>query len=160
NDLPYALFLPSYTSTAWYHHKLPTDLQADQRKALDEAAHFASGQYTLALMKGSQLSATQRTELVRKLARYTGLTAEFIRRANLRIPMDRFAKELLRKEGKVIGRYDSRFTGPEMDIIGERSDYDPSYTAVQGSFTAAFNQYVRADLNYKSDLPYEILTAR
>jgi carboxypeptidase C (cathepsin A) len=160
NDLPYILFLPSYTSTAWYHHKLPADLQADRRKALDEASHFASGQYTLALMKGSQLSPTQRAEVVRKLARYTGLSEDYISRANLRVPMGRFAKELLRKEAKVIGRYDSRFTGADLDVVGERSDYDPSYTAVQGPFTAAFNQYVRADLNYKSDLPYEILTAR
>ncbi len=74
--------------------------------------------------------------------------------------MGRFAKELLRKEAKVVGRYDSRFTGAELEPAGERLDYDPSYAAVQGPFTAAFNQYVRADLNYKSDLPYEILTAR
>jgi carboxypeptidase C (cathepsin A) len=160
NDLPYALFLPAYTSTAWYHKKLPADLQADHHKALDEASRFAAGQYTLALMKGSQLASSEREEVVRNLARYTGLSEDFISRANLRVPMGRFARELLRKERKVIGRYDSRLTGPELEPAGERADYDPSYTAVQGPFTAAFNEYVRADLNYKSDLPYEILTAR
>jgi carboxypeptidase C (cathepsin A) len=160
NDLPYALFLPSYTATAWYHKKLPPDLQANQKKALEEASRFALGEYTLALMKGSKLEPTERQEIIKKLARYTGLAESYIARSNLRVSMGRFAKELLRKEGQTVGRYDSRFLGTDVDASSERPDYDPSYAAVQGPFTAAFNQYLRGQLKYESDLPYEILTAR
>ncbi len=90
NDLPYALFLPAYTSTAWYHKKLPADLQADHRKALDEASRFAAGQYTLALMKGSQLASSEREEVVRNLARYTGLSEDLY-----------FAREPARFDGAI-----------------------------------------------------------
>jgi len=143
-----------------YHKKLAPELQGDRRKALEEAVRFAAGDYTLALMRGSELTANERKETIRKLARYTGLSEEYISRSNLRVPMSRFAKELLRKEGKTTGRYDSRFTGDDFDLVGDRPEYDPSYAAVQGPFTAAFNAYVRGELKYESDLPYEILTAR
>jgi carboxypeptidase C (cathepsin A) len=158
NDLPYALFLPSYTATAWYHKKLPKDLQGDLEKAIGEARRFAGNEYTVALMKGDKLTAPERANVVRELARLTGLPESFIEEANLRVSMQRFAKELLRGERKTIGRYDSRLEGVDHDAAGENPEYDPSYASVQGAYTAMFNEYVRTALGYKSDQPYQVLT--
>ena len=158
NDLPYALFLPSYTATAWYHKKLPKDLQGDLEKAVGESRRFAANEYNVALMKGDKLTAAERAQVVKQLARLTGLSEEYIEESNLRISMQRFAKELLRKEGKTIGRYDGRLEGADLDAAGERPEYDPSYASVQGAFTAVFNEYIRKDLKYETDLTYEALT--
>ncbi len=160
NDLPYVLFLPTYTATAWYHKRLPKDLMADLRKAIDESERFASGEYTLALMKGDRLSDEERGSVVKKLARYTGLSPRYIEETNLRIQIGRFCKELLRDKRRTVGRYDSRYEGIDRDAAGERSEYDPSYAVAQGPYTATFNQYVRQDLKFDTDLPYEILTGR
>lgn len=159
NDLPYILYLPSYTATAWYHKKLPPDL-GDLEKAIGESRRFAASEYTVALMKGDKLTATERTNVARQLARLTGLSESFVEEANLRISISRFTKELLRKERRTVGRYDSRLEGVDSDAAGEHPEYDPSYASVRGAFTAAFNEYVRGDLKYQSDLPYEILTGK
>jgi carboxypeptidase C (cathepsin A) len=111
-------------------------------------------------MKGDSISAEERATVTRKLARLTGLSPDYIERANLRIHIQRFDKELLRDQRRTIGRFDSRIKGIDADAAGERPDYDPSYPIVQGPYTALFNQYVRADLKFESDLPYEILTGR
>jgi len=160
NDLPYALFLPTYTATAWYHKKLPAELQGDLKKALAEAEAFAEGEYVLALMKGGRLSAEERAKVGKKLARLTGLSDEFVVRSNLRVDIGHFTKELLRDERRTVGRFDSRYKGIDLDAVGERPDYDPSYAAVQGAYTATLNNYVRKELGFESDLPYEILTSR
>ena len=160
NDLPYILFLPTYTATAWYHKKLPADLQSDLKKAIAESEQFASGEYTLALMKGDQLSSEERAKAVQKLARLTGLSPEFIDRSDLRISDRRFNKELLRDQRRSVGRLDSRFKGIDQDAAGEGQEYDPSMAAILGPYTAMFNNYVRTELNFESDLPYEILTGR
>jgi carboxypeptidase C (cathepsin A) len=160
NDLPYMLFLPTYTATAWYHKKLPAELQSDLRKTLAEVRQFTEGEYALALMKGSKLSALEKSKVAEKLARYTGLTADYVNRSNLRIEISRFTKELMRKERLTVGRLDSRFTGRDRDAAGEEFEFDPSYAAIEGPYTAALNHYVRSELKYESDLPYEILTDR
>jgi carboxypeptidase C (cathepsin A) len=160
NDLPYALFLPTYTAAAWYHKKLPKDLQSDMEKALGEARRFASNEYTVALMKGDKLTTSERTNVARELARLTGLSEAYVQDANLRISIFRFTKELLRDQRKTLGRYDSRLEGVDMDAAGETPDYDPSYASVQGVFTAMFNDYVRAELKYESDVPYQVLTGK
>ena len=160
NDLPYILFLPSETAAAWFHKKLPGDLQSDLKKALEESEHFALGDYSHALLQGSTLSAADRRHIAKTLARLTGLSEEYVERSDLRIHVFRFFKELLRGEGLVIGRYDSRRTGPDADVVAEDASYDPSYTSVLGPFTATLNDYVRRELNFKSDLPYEILTGK
>lgn len=160
NDLPYICFLPTFTATAWYHKKLPADLQADLKKALSEAEQFALNDYTLALMKGKNLSQEENRRIADRLARYTGLSTEYIERANLRINIFRFVKELLRPQKRTVGRLDSRFTGIDRDASGERFEYDPSLTAITGPYTATLNDYVRKDLKYESELPYEILTDR
>ena len=160
NDLPYVLFLPSYTATAWFHKKLPKELQADRRKALEEAEKFALGEYNTALMKGAGLTAQEHAEVARKLARLTGLPERFVELSNLRVPMHAFAKELLRDSRRSVGRFDSRLLGIDASGATAAPDYDPSYAAVQGPYTASMNQYVRAELKFESDLPYEILTGR
>ncbi len=158
NDLPFILFLPSYTATAWYHKRLPQALQADLRKTLDEVERFAATEYALALFKGDRLSPQERKRVARKLARYTGLSVDYIERTHLRIYAQRFFKELLREEGRTVGRLDSRFTGIDRDSAGETIEYDPLITQIMGTYTATLNDYVRSELGYESDLPYEILT--
>jgi carboxypeptidase C (cathepsin A) len=160
NDLPYALFLPSYTATAHFHKKLPGDLMADMKKALAEAEQFASTEYLLALFKGDKFSPEERKSLAAKLSRLTGLSEDFITRANFRVEVSRFCKELLRGEGRTVGRFDSRLKGVDPDGVGERPSSDPSYVAVLGAYAGAFNTYVRRDLRFETDLKYEVLTNR
>jgi len=157
NDLPFILFLPSYTATAWYHQKLSPDLQADLGKAVQEAREFALNEYTLAMMKGNDLESSERKKILNKLARLTGLSKSYIEGTNLRINIHRFCKELLREEGVTIGRLDSRYKGFDKDNVGETHEIDPSYAATLGPFTATMYDYLRRDLAYETDLPYEIL---
>ena len=160
NDLPYILFLPTYTATAWYHRQLEPDLQRDLRATLAEVESFAMGDYALALMKGNDLPDEQRKAIASRVARYTGLSPEYVERTNLRINISRFVKELMRDQRQTVGRLDSRFKGIDRDAAGERYDYDPSYAAIQGPYTGALGAYLRGDLGYENDIPYEILTDR
>jgi len=157
NDLPFILFLPSYAATAWYHKKIAEDLQADLEKTVQEARDFALNEYTLALMKGNQLKGEEREKVINKLARLTGLSKKYIEGTNLRINIHRFCKELLRDEGVTIGRLDSRYKGFDQDNVGEMHEIDPSYAAILGPYTSTMYDYLRRDLEYETDLPYEIL---
>jgi carboxypeptidase C (cathepsin A) len=154
NDLPYVTFLPTYTATAWYHQRLAPALQADMAAALDEARAFAVGEYATALLKGGMLTLAERREVAAKVARLTGLSAEFVEQANLRVDPARFRKELLRDQRLVTGRLDSRFTTRDADAAGEGQEFDPSNTALAGPYTALFVDYVRSELGYRSDLRY------
>jgi carboxypeptidase C (cathepsin A) len=160
NDLPYILFLPSYTATAWYHKKLTSELQNDLLATLAEVKDFAAGDYTLALMKGALLAPEARADIIQRLACYSGLTTDYIDRTDLRINIFRFTKELLRSECQTVGRLDSRFKGVDRDAAGELFEFDPSMAAIMGPYTAALNDYVRSELGFESDLPYEILNPR
>jgi carboxypeptidase C (cathepsin A) len=160
NDLPYILYLPTETAVAWYHKKLPPDLQKDRDKALKESERYALGDFSRALMQGSALPAGDRQKAVQEVARLTGLSPEFVDRDNLRVPSYQYFKELMRKEREVIGRYDGRILGPDIDSDGDSPSYDPSYTSVLGVFTSTLNDYVRHDLKFESDLPYEVLTGK
>jgi carboxypeptidase C (cathepsin A) len=161
NDLPYILFLPTYATTAWYHKKLPADLQSlSVDKVADAARKYAATDYTLALMKGDRLTSAERTKVAQQVARLTGLSADYVEKSALRISIMRFTKELLRNEHRTVGRYDSRIEGVDADAAGERPDYDPSYSTVQGAYTAMFNNYVRDELKWETDLTYEILTSK
>jgi len=158
NDLPYVLFLPSYTATAWYHKKLPPELQKLKLEdALKKAETFAAGDYNSVLLRGASLKPDERKKVVRELARFTGLPEDYVDRANLRIPLNRFAKELLAGENRVVGRFDSRYKGLVRDRVNDSMEYDPSGEAVFSAFASTFNDYVRRELNYESDLAYEIL---
>ncbi|HXV59327.1 MAG TPA: peptidase S10 [Vicinamibacteria bacterium] len=154
NDIHYASFLPTYTATAWYHKKLPSDLMGDLDLAIDQSRSLAFGDYLLALTKGNRLSSLEREEMAARLARFTGLSADYVASANLRVSPARFRKELLRNERLMVGRLDSRFTGIDADAAGERQEFDPSNTALQGPYTALFNDYVRNELGWESDLQY------
>jgi carboxypeptidase C (cathepsin A) len=160
NDLPYVLFLPTYTATAFFHQRLPEDLQRDLRTTLAEVEAFALGDYAAALMQGSALGVEQRAQIIERLARYTGLSPVYIEGCDLRIRDNRFVKELLRSVQRSVGRLDSRFTGIDRDSVGEKAEYDPSLAAIAGPYTAALNAYVREELGFQSDLPYEILSPR
>src|SRR6266850_1769116 len=160
NDLPYILYLPTYTAIAWYHKKLPADLQGDLRKAVEESRKFAVGEYADALMAGDAFPASRRGEIMQKLARLTGLSPDYIDRTNLRIEIQRFTKELLRNERRTVGRIDARFLGIDRDAAGEGPEFDPSIAAIIGPYSGMLNDYVRNDLKFDSDLPYEVLTAR
>ena len=160
NDLPYILFLPTYTATAWYHNRLGPELQKNLRDTLDEVEAFAAGDYATALMKGDALPKTEYDQVVAKLARYTGLSPDYVEQTNLRIEIMRFTKELQRDQRRTTGRLDSRFTGIDRDAAGESWEHDPSMTAIMGPYTATLNDYVRTELEFESDLPYEILTSR
>ena len=153
NDIAYAAHIETYTATAWYHKKLPADL-GDVKKATDAARDFAFGEYLTALARGNRLSTAERTALAQKLARFTGLTPEYVLRANLRIAPGRFRKELLRDRRLVVGRLDSRFTSVEGDAAGETDEFDISNSAVQGPYTAMFQEYVKNDLKWQSELHY------
>jgi len=160
NDLAYPLYLPTFTATAWHHGQLNDELQADFEGTMRQAEEFAIGEYTLALAKGNQLSAEERRRIAEKLSQLTGLSQDFVAQCNLRVSLSRFSKELLREQRKTVGRLDSRFMGIDADAAGESVEYDPSYAAIQGPYTATINDYVRRDLGYESDLNYEILTSR
>jgi carboxypeptidase C (cathepsin A) len=157
NDLPHILYLPTYAATAWYHQRLDAQLQKDLRALLDEVEAFALGEYAAALMKGAALTAKERAAIIKRLARYTGLSPDYLDRVNLRIEIMRFTKELLRDQRRTVGRLDSRFTGIDRDAGGETFEYDPSMANITGPYTAAFNDYVRRELKFESDLPYEVL---
>ena len=168
NDLPYILYLPTYAATAFYHNKLDeikTESSEDTFNAqfeslMDEVRTFAMGDYTVTLMQGSALTPDQRVNIVKQLAKYTGLTPEYIQRTDLRINIGRFCKELLRDEARTVGRFDSRYKGIDRDSAGESYEYDPSSAVVQGAYTATLNAYVRGELEFESDIPYEILSRR
>lgn len=156
NQLPYVLFLPAYAATAWYHHKLKVRLPLP--RLLKQVERFANGEYATALLKGDALTRAERNRLITQLAHYTGLSPEFIDRTNLRVTDQHFFKELLRDRGQTVGRLDSRFLGRDRLGVTESPEYDPLMTNVAGPFTAAFNQYVRSELKFESDLSYEVLS--
>lgn len=156
NDLPYKLFLPTYAATAWYHGALDAKLQADLSATLHEVEAWAMGEYAKALDQGDQLSPNESARIAAKLARYTGLSRDYVADANLRVKIHAFCKELLRKQRRTVGRLDSRFKGIDLDQTGQFFEHDPSMSALMPPYTSMFNQYVRAELGYKTDLEYQI----
>lgn len=160
NDLPFILFLPTYAATAWYHQRLDAQSQKDVVDFLEEVEAFAQGEYATALLKGAALTTKERTAIIKRLARYTGLSADYLDRVNLRPEIMRFTKELLRDQRRTVGRLDSRFTGIDHDSGGEMFEHDPSMSAITGPYTAAFYDYVRRELKFESDLPYEVLNIK
>jgi carboxypeptidase C (cathepsin A) len=157
NDLPYALILPAYAASAEFHHKLPPDLQTNLAGALAEARSFARGDYLSALGRGASLPAADRQKIVAELARLTGLKPQLIDDHNLRIDVDVFRKQLLHDEGLILGVYDARITGRDGDPGASSPGYDPSGAATRGPFAAAINSYVRSELKFEDDLPYELI---
>jgi carboxypeptidase C (cathepsin A) len=155
NDLPYPLFLPTYAATSWYHKVLPTQPK-ELDPFLEEVRRYALGPYTDALLKGDTLSDADRRAVAEKLHQYTGLSVEYIERANLRVSEGEFTQELLRQHGETVGRLDSRFLGVSLDRLAKEADYDPQEAAIAAAFTAAFLNYYNEELKFGQGKSYEI----
>ena len=155
NDISYALYLPTYAAVAWYHKALP-DPPAELAPFLDEVRTYALGEYAHALMLGDELPADERAAVIEKLHRYTGLSVDYLDKANLRVNEPEFTKELLRGRRETVGRLDARFTGYSFDQLGERAEFDPQSEAVTGAFTAAFMDYLHRDLKFGADRTYVV----
>ncbi len=152
-DQTYVAYLPSFAATAAYHNRLQTK-PADLPAFLAEVRAWAQGPYSAALAKGQDLPPVERDAVARQLSAYTGLPVQFLINANLRVDLNRFRAEVLRDQGQIVGRYDSRFTGYNPDAGLESAEYDPSDTGITGAFVAAFQSYLSGQLDYRSDLTY------
>jgi carboxypeptidase C (cathepsin A) len=158
NDLPPLLFVPTYAAAAHFHGALAEDLQARPLDdVLAEVERWALEDYGPALLQGDALPAEQGERIAADLARYTGLGLDYVRRSRLRIDIHRFTKELLRSRGRTIGRIDARYTGVDRDEAGATPESDPSMGATTGAYGATVNDYLRRDLGFESDLPYEVI---
>ncbi len=154
-DLPHALYLPTFAATAWYHDKLadkPGDLQAFLR----EVEQFARDDYAAALMQGYSIPAERKQAIAARLAGYTGTSADYWDKADLRVGHQQYLQELLRDERQIAGRIDSRFIGPSVNPLGESMDYDPFFPAVGPAFTAAFMDYLHTDLEFQPEADYQV----
>jgi carboxypeptidase C (cathepsin A) len=157
NDQPYIFLVPSFTMIAGYHHKLAPDLAQDMNRARQEAEQWAAHDYALALAKGDALTPQERDKIVEQLAHYTGLTREVVDEANLRINVSKFTHYLLIDQKLRVGRLDGRYTGPDPNGLLDTPFYDPTGSATQPPFTSVFNNYVRSELGYKTDMPYHVM---
>jgi carboxypeptidase C (cathepsin A) len=158
NNLPFLTYLPSYAATAWYHKKLPPELQQAALPAvLKEVEQWTDREYASILARGDRLTDDERRTAAAQLARYTGLNPMDIDANNLRIGMSHFCKELLKSERRSIGRFDARYQGIESSAASAQPSFDPSLAGVRAPYTSTFNHYVRTELGYKSDVPYYIL---
>ena len=157
NELPYALFLPTFAATAWYHRALVPDLQKKPlATVVKEAEAFALGDYTVALMRGSQLTGAARTKIATQIARYSGLSTDYVLKADLRPTDARYFKELLRARGQVVGRLDSRFTSQDRDDVGENAEVDALFSNVLGAYAVGINRLLKDTLKFDSDAPYVV----
>jgi carboxypeptidase C (cathepsin A) len=153
-DEPYVVTLPTYTATAWYHHKLPNQPPA-LRALLDDVQKFATTDYALALIQGNNLPADRKQAIAEKLHAYTGLPVSYLLKTNLRIEYGAFQKELFGDEALTTGTLDTRFTGPTLDPLSKVSEYDPQSAAIGSAYVSAFNSYLRQTLNYAGDAVYK-----
>lgn len=157
NDAALATVVPTFAATAWYHKALanrPENLDA----FLAEVSAWVTDEYVPALFKGRDLSDERREAIVQKLSRYTGISPEYIKRANLRVSTDRFRRELLRDRGLVVGRLDTRYTGTEPDAVGETPSGDPMGAGISGAYVATFLSYMKRDLGVDVDRDYVVMS--
>lgn len=153
NDIPYIVNLPSYALAARYLGAI-SDPGDDQQAFMAEVESFALGEYASALLKGSTLGSEERSRVLDRMAGYTGLSREYLDRADLRVTAPEFEQELLRSQGRVVGRLDARFTGPIGDPLGQQPFQDPQSSAISSAYTAAMNTYLRDELGYDGDREY------
>ena len=154
NDMPYFLLVPTFNMIAGYHHKLSADLTQDVAKTREEVVRWSTNDYALAMGKGDALTPEEHRKIVEQLSRYIGLRPEVIEAHDLRIDVPTFMKELLLDQKLVTGRLDGRFSSPSPG--GDERFYDPTGSAILPPYTSAFNNYLRTELNYKSDMPYRV----
>lgn len=149
--------LPYFAATAWYHKKLPADLQAlDLDDLLPQVEEFTLNRLLPALSKGGFIDAQEKADVLKQMARYSGLSETFIAGQNLDVSTWTFWKELLRDESKTVGRLDSRYLGIDKQDVGDNPDYFAELTAWLHAFTPAINYYLREELNYKTDVKYNM----
>jgi carboxypeptidase C (cathepsin A) len=153
NDRPYAVYLPGYAAVGWYHHMLPNQ-PAALEPFLEEVRRYAAGPFSAALLKGDSLPEDERDAVAEQVHKYTGLSAEYLKAANLRVSEIAFSHELLKAQRKTIGRLDGRFAGPTQDPLQKYADYDPQSAAISAAFTAAFLDYYHADLKFGQGKTY------
>ncbi|MBI1334887.1 MAG: peptidase S10 [Armatimonadetes bacterium] len=153
NDLPYQVFLPTYTATAWFHKKTKYKTLESALKASEE---FAASDYVLALAKGASMTDAERKTVRSKLSALTGLSEDYVEATDLRVNIHRFCKELLRNEKRTVGRLDSRFKGIDENAATEHPEHDPSMTAIMAPYTATINDYLRRELGWETDQPYYV----
>lgn len=161
NDLPFILFLPSYATTSWYHRQLAESLRnRDVADLAREVQQFAVGKYATALMQGNCLNDAERNRIAAQLGKYTGLPKRIIEESDLRIRWETYCDQLLRDQKQCVGRLDSRYKSFGKWASSEQWLLDPSYAATLGPYSGAFNHYIRAELGYENDIPYEIISER
>jgi carboxypeptidase C (cathepsin A) len=160
NDQPYVFLIPSFISIAGYHHKLAPDLAQDMNRARKEAEQWASTDYERALDKGDSLTPQERQTVIDQLSRFTGLSKDVVDEANLRINVQKFTHYLLIDQKLRVGRLDGRYTGPDPNGLLDTPFYDPTGSATQPPFTSVFYNYLRTELNYKVDMPYNVRAPR
>lgn len=152
-DRDYINYIPSYATTAWYHHKM-VNPPGTVEEAADEARAFAAGPYAAALEKGDMITQQERDQVAERMSQLTGLSPQFIENADLRVGLSEFRKELLRDQRLTVGRYDSRYTGVDPSAAGDSPDFDASDAAISGGFIGTLNNYLANDLGYQTDMPY------
>ena len=152
-----ALRLPYFAATAWFHKRLPADLQSkDLTAMLPEVEQFTINELIPALSKGGFLDPAERKAIARKISRYSGVDEKVVLQNNLDVPLDYFWKELLRDQGFTVGRLDSRYKGIDRKDAGDGPDFNSELTSWLHSFTPAINIYLRNNLGYKTDLKYNM----
>ena len=157
NELPYPLFLPTFAATAWYHKALvPELLKKPLAEVLAAAEAFANTDYTVALMQGSRLGASEREHVAGQVARYSGLSTDYVLKCDLRPTDARFFKQLLRERGQTVGRLDTRFVGQDRDDAGESAEADPLMSNVLGAYAVGINRLLKDSLKFDSDAPYVV----
>jgi carboxypeptidase C (cathepsin A) len=155
NDRPYAVYLPAYAAVAWYHHTVPNQ-PAALEPFLNEVRAYASGPYTAALLKGDALPDAELEAAAQKMHDYTGLPVDYLKAANLRISENAFAHELLKPQGKTIGRLDGRYVGLTWDPLEKETDYDPQSAAISSAFAATFLDYYHGELKFGQGATYNV----
>lgn len=153
DDISYLIHFPTYAATAWYHNKLqnkPKDLDG----FLKDVRAFTEDTYAPALLKGDQLSPSKKSQIAEQLANFSGLSADYWEKANLRVTNSEYFQELLREDGKTVGRLDSRFTGISEDPLAQTAFTDPQSDAISAPYISAFKDYLYNDLRARKDVTY------
>ena len=152
-DVPYAVMLPTFAAAAFYHHKVPNQT-GDMQAFLHEVETFAMSDYLAALQKGSELSVADKQKIAERLYSYTGVSADYWKKADLRVIGPQFEQQLLAGSDEVAGRFDTRYSGPVLDPLSENANYDPQSASIGSPIVSLFNDYVRKDLKFGQDMTY------
>ncbi len=159
DDLPYIVHFPTYAATAWYHHKI-RKWNPDVHEFLDEVRSFTANEYVLALFKGDKITKSEKDGIATKLEEYSGVSKQYWLKANLRIKASEYFAELLREEGELVGRLDSRYSGFNQDLLGQYGDYDPQSLAISSAYITGFLDFFYTDLKVDKNLLYSTTAGR